>query len=121
MSNRCDKSDLRNWRHPTLAGDPPNRLAGAAVHERFGILLRQAACPFLKPLLGEPGAFGMRTSQRPAKLRATATVQFAAHCLRDEPAAIILQPASPTLRWTFHTLSMILPLAARRSGRPQES
>jgi hypothetical protein len=54
MSNRCDESDLRNWRRPTIAGDPPNRLAGAR-------------------------RFGMRTSQRPAKLRATATVQFAAN------------------------------------------
>ena len=78
MSNRRNKSDLRNWgcrvlmpaaqtekmapRHPTLAWDPPNRLTGAAVNERSSVFHRQAAGPFRKPLLGESGAFGMRVS-----------------------------------------------------------
>ena len=49
--------------HPALAGNPPNRLASAAVDQGLGIFLGQAARPFLESLLGEFGAFGMGVPQ----------------------------------------------------------
>ena len=91
MSNRRDKC-FAPVLCPSLAGNPPNRPAGAAPNKRPGIFLGQAARPLLNPLVGETRAFGMRMPQGPAKFHTAAAVQLAAHSLRDKRAVVVFRP-----------------------------
>jgi hypothetical protein len=69
-----------------------DRSTGAAVEDRFNVILRQCARPFLQTLFGEIDVFGMRILQKTSKLLAAAAIKLSAHCLSNESAAILLLP-----------------------------
>jgi hypothetical protein len=76
--------------HPTLAGDPPNWLAGTTVDEYPGIFVGQPARPFLKSLVGKFSAFGVGILEGSTKLRAAATIKLVANGLCNELASVLL-------------------------------